>query len=73
LKFLGKRTNFHKVWDTDLIDQRLGGGDWMVWGNSLQASITAETARLHASSTDPLAWANETLQITRRLSRALSR
>jgi hypothetical protein len=71
LTFMGKRTNFHKLWDTDLIEQRIAGGDWMKLGGELQASITAEAAALYGSSTDPLAWANEMLEITRRLYREL--
>lgn len=67
LTFMGKKTNFHALWDTGLIEQKLAGGDWMKWGDELQGTITAETAKNYASSTDPLAWANETLQITRRL------
>jgi hypothetical protein len=71
LTFMGKRSNFHKVWDTDLIEQRVTGDDWMKLGAELQASITPEEAEQYAASADPLAWANESLQITRRLYREL--
>lgn len=71
LKFMGRKTNFHALWDSVMIEQKLAGADWMQWGDQLQATITAENATLYQSSTDPLAWGNETLQITRRLYKEL--
>lgn len=58
---------FHRAVVEPFGRQKIGSDDWMKWGSELQGSITAETASLYGSSTDPLAWANETLQVTRRL------
>jgi hypothetical protein len=64
---MGRKTNLHAVWDTGIIEQRISKGDWIVWGNELVASITPENLAEFAASRDPLAWANESLKVTRTL------
>ena len=67
----GKKSNMHKVWDTDLIQARLKGvkGGWATLSADLRESITPEQRRQWGSVTDPVAWANESFAITRTLYR----
>lgn len=67
MTFMGRKTNFHAIWDSGLIDQRLGQQDWIVVGGEMASAITPEQSATIVAVTDPLAWANETLVITRRL------
>ncbi|MBM4113824.1 MAG: S1/P1 nuclease [Phycisphaerae bacterium] len=68
LKSFGKKSNLHKVWDTDLIDRelsRMRSGGWAVLSANLREAIKPEQRTKWASSRDPLQWANESLAITR--------
>jgi hypothetical protein len=61
----------HKVWDTDLIRERLKSvkGGWATLSADLREAITADERRQWGGVTDPVAWANESFAITRTLYR----
>jgi hypothetical protein len=67
----GKKSNMHKVWDTDLIRERLKSvkGGWATLSADLREAITADERRQWGGVTDPVAWANESFAITRTLYR----
>lgn len=62
----GKQSNLHRVWDTDLIKHRIKGG-WPVLAADLRQAIAPDDRERWAASLDPIAWANESLAITRSL------
>jgi hypothetical protein len=75
LSFLGKTgANLHRVWDTDMIEQRVKqttDGDWMKYAIDLRDKITEADLKKYRRSADPVAWANESFEITRRLYKSL--
>jgi hypothetical protein len=58
--------NFHSVWDSALIKKRMND-DRLAMTKAIEASITGKDLRTWRQSTNPVAWANESLTITRRL------
>ncbi len=62
----GKKSNLHKVFDTDLIQRRLRDtkGGWAVMSADLRQAITDEQRKQWLANLDALAWANESLVIT---------
>lgn len=70
LSAFGRKSNLHRVWDTDLIQRRLRetrGGGWAVYSADLRESITAEQRKRWTASRQPIEWANESLSITREI------
>jgi hypothetical protein len=71
LSFMGKPgANLHRVWDTDLIEQRLKDRqiqDWMAWAVELRDRVTPELAIGWGETAEPLLWADESFAITRQL------
>jgi len=67
----GKKSNMHKVWDSELIRRRLNDtkGGWATMSADLRQSITPEQLKKWTASTDPAVWANEAFSITRLLYR----
>jgi hypothetical protein len=65
----GKKSNMHKVWDTDLIQRRLRDtkGGWATMSADLRQAITDDQRKAWAASTNPVDWANESLAITLQL------
>jgi hypothetical protein len=68
LNFMGEETNLHQLWDGRLLT-RADHPDWMSMGSTLFAQATRED--LSEPVTDPLDWANESLQLTRQIYRDL--
>jgi hypothetical protein len=66
-------TNLHRVWDTDMIRLRLGDEQWSTLAREIQASITKDQLARWRQATTPVAWANESLTITRRIYSELPR
>jgi hypothetical protein len=67
LTWMGDATwNFHSVWDSALIKKRMND-DRQAMTKAIEASITGKDLRTWRQSTNPFAWANESLTITRRL------
>lgn len=68
VSFLGKPgANLHRVWDTDMIEQKLkqtSEGDWMRYAIGLRDGLTEEQACGYLATDDPMAWAQESLAIT---------
>lgn len=62
----GKKSNLHRVWDTDLIKHRMKGG-WPILAADLRQAITEQDRTAWEAATDPATWANESLAITRSL------
>lgn len=62
----GKKSNMHKVWDTDLIQRRLRDtkGGWATMSADLRQAISDDQRKAWAASTNPLDWANESFAIT---------
>ncbi|MFO0961544.1 MAG: S1/P1 nuclease [Phycisphaerales bacterium] len=68
VKLFGKRTNLHALWDSGMIDHRLGkGGSWDKWASSVRGRITDQNLKQWRASIDPSVWANESVSITKRL------
>ncbi len=67
----GKKSNMHKVWDSELIRRRLNDtkGGWATMSADLRQSVTAEQLKKWTASGDPAVWANEAFSITRMLYR----
>ena len=69
----GEETNLHSVWDSGLIERRLGARDpggappWKEWAKELRSSIVPREQRLWASQTDPLDWAAEGIAPARQM------
>ena len=65
----GKKSNMHKVWDTDLIQRRLRDttGGWATMSADLRQAITDDQRKAWAASTNPVDWANESFAITLQL------
>lgn len=65
----GKRSNLHRVWDTDLIQRRLKDtkGGWATMSADLRQAITPEQRAAWRAGRDPVRWADESFAITRRL------
>ena len=65
----GKKSNMHKVWDTDLIQRRLRDtkGGWATMSADLWQAITDDQRKAWAASTNPVDWANESFAITLQL------
>jgi hypothetical protein len=68
VSFLGKPgANLHRVWDTDMIEQKLkqsSEGDWMRYAIAMRDGLTDEQACGYQATDDPMAWAQESLAIT---------
>jgi len=62
----GKKSNMHKVWDTDLIQRRLRDtkGGWATMSADLRQAITDDQRKTWAAGTNPVDWANESFAIT---------
>ena len=58
----------HRVFDSDLIGRRLKDtkGGWATMSADLRTAITDKQRSEWAASRDPLAWANESFELTRR-------
>lgn len=69
LKAFGRDSTLHRAWDTDLVRRRLRdtSGGWPVLSADLREAITPEQRAKWSKSRDPVAWANESLAITRRI------
>lgn len=67
VKLFGKKTSLHALWDSGMIDSRLGGASWDKWAESVRGKINAETLRKWRASNDPVDWANESVTITKSL------
>jgi len=69
LQAFGRKSNLHRAWDTDLIQRRLKDtkGGWPVMSADLRQAITDEQRAQWSKSLEPIAWANESLTITRRV------
>ena len=67
----GSKSNMHRVWDTDLIRRQLKDtkGGWATLSADLRQSITPQQREAWRAETDPRAWADESLAITRRIYR----
>ena len=65
----GKKSNMHKVWDTDLIQRRLRDtkGGWATMSADLRQAISEDQRKAWAASTNPADWANESFAITMQL------
>jgi hypothetical protein len=73
VSFLGDNdTNLHRVWDTDLIRRRMNG-HWTDLAGEIRAMITDDHLRHWRRESDPVAWANESFAITRRIYAELPR
>ncbi|MGB0495970.1 MAG: S1/P1 nuclease [Kangiellaceae bacterium] len=60
LKFYGKDTNLHRIWDTDLIERRhLSYSEWTDW---LDKEITAADVNQWKSN-DPMDWISESAKL----------
>ncbi|MEQ8764383.1 MAG: S1/P1 nuclease [Planctomycetota bacterium] len=59
----GDVDNLHAVWDSGLLAHR--SSDWKVIEEGLAARLTPEVIAWWRAETDPLQWANESLDITR--------
>ena len=69
IQAFGRKSNMHKVWDSDLIHRRLKDtkGGWAVMSADLRESITVPERKKWTTSADPAVWANESFGITRQL------
>lgn len=65
--FLAKKTNLHSLWDTGLIQHKLGNGDWMELAQEWQQAITPSQLANWSAPSSAKDWANESLAITRGL------
>ena len=67
----GRKSNMHKVWDSELIQRRLKDtkGGWATMSADLRQSITPAELKKWTASADPAVWANESFSITRTLYR----
>jgi len=61
--------NLHSVWDTGLIRQKLreGNGDWSALAKSIGDGLSDRELKKLRAAKNPVAWANESLDITRGL------
>ncbi len=60
LRFFGKETNLHRVWDTDLIARR--NLSFTEWSNWLDKDISSDDIKTWQSN-DPLVWIKESIEI----------
>jgi len=60
LKFFGRNTNLHRIWDTDMLAQKQLS--YTEWANWLNRQITKQDVA-EWSQTDPLVWINESIAI----------
>ncbi|MBX3354642.1 MAG: S1/P1 nuclease [Phycisphaeraceae bacterium] len=69
LKAFGRNSNLHRAWDTDLIQRRLKDtkGGWPVMSADLRQAIKPAQRTQWLREREPIAWANESLAITRRI------
>ncbi len=69
LESFGKKSNLHKVWDSDLIDHRLavGQSSWSGLAEELEHTISTTERQRWRRQLDPLDWANDSLRLTREL------
>ena len=63
----GKKSNMHKVFDSELISRRLKDtkGGWATMSADLRNAITDAQRKQWSSAADPVTWANESFSITR--------
>jgi hypothetical protein len=57
--------SLHSVWDTAFVTKRKGLKSWKQLASDLRASIGTGDRATWSGITDPIAWANESLQFTR--------
>ena len=71
IQAFGRKSNMHKVWDSELIQRRLKDtkGGWATMSADLRQSITPAELKKWTASADPAVWANESFSITRTLYR----
>jgi len=59
----GTKTNLHSVWDSSILLKQLGSTTWQQYATQMQTTLRNSTLyNEYAKSTDPVAWANESLQ-----------
>jgi hypothetical protein len=59
----GSKTNLHSVWDTSILVKGLGGLSWQQYASQMANTLKNTTLyNEYAKTTDPAAWANESLQ-----------
>ena len=65
----GRKSNMHRVWDSDLIHQRLTGikGGWATLSADLRKGMSEAQRKAWREATEPRTWADESLAITRRI------
>lgn len=61
--FLGRETKLHRVWDSEMIDER-AGSQWWTLANEIMAWIPEQDASDWRADDDPVTWANESLAYT---------
>lgn len=62
----GRATNLHAVWDTALIQQRTGE-DWVSLALQIRPAKQSTYYRKYTVRKEPLKWANESVEITRKI------
>lgn len=70
VRFAGRPTTLHKLWDSDLLDRRLRerrgrGSRWKAHAQSLADSVTPGQRAQWTASRDPSDWASESLDLAR--------
>jgi len=64
--WFGSKSNLHTVWDTSILTKQLGSTTWQVYAQQLQTALRNTTLYdQFAKNTDPVSWANESLQYVR--------
>jgi hypothetical protein len=63
----GQPSNFHRVWDFDVVGPVLHGRDAAAAGRDLAREIPAREADAWARDLDPAAWATESHEVARRI------
>lgn len=72
VRFDGRETTLHRVWDGDLLRRRLRevgsrrGGRWRAFAHSLADTTTPAQRRAWRKAEDPRVWAQESLELARR-------
>lgn len=72
VRFDGRETTLHRVWDGDLLRRRLRevgsrrGGRWRAFAHSLADTTSRTQRRAWQAADDPRVWAQESLELARR-------
>lgn len=61
VRFFDKKSNLHKVWDTDIIDH--GRESWQDMAQRLSQGINAGQKQTWMQQVDPVVWANESFRL----------